>query len=208
MSDSNNKLANQKDALIDYIDALVTEASAQIKIPEKFTVYEENNNVSTFKPLLGDKKEILEKITDLSDSEQFIEVCVFTVSGLKLAIPNDKISDVIALSEKIALVDNKLLQAVSDFGADRATVSVINTSLLVMPDSGWSRPNKIILMKDNHIGLTCDDVVESLKLDKNDVRWRTNNTKRRWLAGTVITRQMALLDVDKIIEDIVDVDTM
>ena len=59
---------------------------------------------------------------------------------------------------------------------------------------------KIILMGGGKWGLACDSVSEVITLQQDKVRWRGDNSKRPWLAGTVVDQMCALLDVDKFVE--------
>jgi len=58
--------------------------------------------------------------------------------------------------------------------------------------------NKIILMDEGKWGLACDDIGEVITLQNTDVRWRTAEGRRTWLAGTVSDRLCALLDTDSL----------
>lgn len=218
MNSTHNKLSNQKNALLDYIGVLTAEQLIEKPVSEEQTlvdqVCKESCKVSPFNASIEDNNEALAQTNgntnkqninnasnnNVNNSDRNIEVCVFLVSGLKLAISTDKINDIIDIPKEIKFPDRPLQQSVFGLDVDSSTVTVINTSILVMPKRKGNKPNKMIMIKGANVGFTCDDVIESLNLDKNNICWRTDSTKRKWLAGTVVTRQMALLDVDKIIE--------
>jgi len=47
-------------------------------------------------------------------------------------------------------------------------------------------------------GLAVDEVINSVVLDPDNVRWRGQRSKRPWLAGTVVEQMCALLDISQI----------
>jgi len=179
-----NGLSNQRDALLDYINVLTTEEFAGEQIVNDYGT----GASSTETP----DKVLLD-----------IELCVFKVSGLKLAIINDKINKIIDLPEEFTVSDQQVQHIKSGSDIPGSIVNVIiNTATLVMPDRKGCRPQKLVIIKDSNVGFTCDEVITSLILEKKDIRWRTDSTKRKWLSGTIAGRQMALLDIDYIIGDI------
>ena len=82
----------------------------------------------------------------------------------------------------------------------------MDTAALVMPErvSQGAAPapgyQHIVMVGDGEWGLTCEDVSSIINIDPAKVRWRTNRTKRPWLAGTVIEHLCALLDVERLAE--------
>jgi purine-binding chemotaxis protein CheW len=58
------------------------------------------------------------------------------------------------------------------------------------------RIHNILIMDEGEWGLACDGIGEVITLVEGDVRWRTTQGKRPWLAGTVTGHLCALLDTD------------
>ena len=50
------------------------------------------------------------------------------------------------------------------------------------------------------VGLAVHQVSRSLRLDPNEIKWRSHRGQRPWLAGTVIEHMCALLDVSELAE--------
>jgi len=224
---STTKLTHQQDALMDYIGALTNEAEIETPVIERQSLKElepdnqlftESSNVSPLNAVIeeynkaqlkkiSNRKIIIQKkvLSEKKDDSSF-NVSVFLVSGLKLAIATDKISKVLNIPSSVSLLDMKSKQNVHGLLENGSSTVVVNTSALVMPnmsDHGKAnKPGKIIIIKESNVGFTCDVEIESFQQNKNEIRWRTEKTKRKWLAGTVVSRQMALLDIDRIIEDI------
>jgi len=55
------------------------------------------------------------------------------------------------------------------------------------------------MLSDSQWGLASDKLVNTVTLQKSDVKWRQNDTKRPWLAGMVKERMCALIDVYQLI---------
>ena len=79
-------------------------------------------------------------------------------------------------------------------------ILVLNTSKIVLPNKVVSACKNVILLKDKAIGLTCDNVDGDCLVDESDIRRSSQNTQRKWLAGTVNKLKLALLDTDRLIE--------
>ena len=81
-------------------------------------------------------------------------------------------------------------------------VRVIDTAQWVMPercsDEVRSAYKFIIRLGGNDWGMACDAVHQSIQLDPDQIKWRSERTKRAWLFGTVIDHMCALIDVDSL----------
>jgi purine-binding chemotaxis protein CheW len=54
----------------------------------------------------------------------------------------------------------------------------------------------VIRLGDTNWGVACDSVAEAIQLEPEQVKWRTERSKRAWLSGTVIDHMCALLDAE------------
>ncbi|MFP8965897.1 chemotaxis protein CheW [Pokkaliibacter sp. CJK22405] len=129
------------------------------------------------------------------------ECLLFNVSGLKLAVPLIELGGVLTFPEKgltplfgQAKWFMGLLPAHSG-----QMVRVVDTALWVMPDrydeAQRASMRYVIMMEGSDWGLGCHEVAEAITLSVDDVRWRTERSKRPWLAGTVIEHMCAIMDV-------------
>jgi purine-binding chemotaxis protein CheW len=57
----------------------------------------------------------------------------------------------------------------------------------------------IVVLGDSHWALAVNNADQSVHLQPADIRWRKHSGKRPWLAGTVLDRLCALLDVGVLI---------
>ena len=131
------------------------------------------------------------------------QILLFEVAGLKLAVPLVELSGVIEWKDSITAMPGHadfymgILQHLGN------KIAVIDTAKMVLPiskqaqlinDDAVERVNHIVLIDDYKWGLACDKIGEVMTLKPDDVRWRTSNSNRSWLAGTVIEHMCALLN--------------
>jgi purine-binding chemotaxis protein CheW len=129
------------------------------------------------------------------------------VQGLLLALPVVKLNRILPWDEPTLIPGYApwLLGVLHQAGQAR-NLKVVDTAALVMPErvgqGASSAPSyqHIVMVGDGEWGLTCEDISNIINIDPAKVRWRTNRTKRPWLAGTVIEHLCALLDVERLAE--------
>ena len=56
----------------------------------------------------------------------------------------------------------------------------------------------LITLGDSQWGLLAEKLINNITLSKEDVKWRTNKSKRPWLAGVIKEKMCALIDVDNL----------
>ena len=130
------------------------------------------------------------------------QALLFTVAGLKLAVPLIELNGIIEWGDEYIteLPGHKswYLGIIQNQGK---SVPVIDTLQQVVPQNRWpenylnERKFKHIILIDNaRWGLACETVLEVVTLKTDSVKWRSSRTRRRWLLGTVIEHMCALLD--------------
>ncbi|MGD0959031.1 MAG: chemotaxis protein CheW [Methylomonas sp.] len=55
-----------------------------------------------------------------------------------------------------------------------------------------------LITQDQKWGLACDEILSIGKLSPENVRWRTNRQKKKWLIGTVVEELTAIIDVKQL----------
>lgn len=85
-------------------------------------------------------------------------------------------------------------------------INVVDTAMWVMPEKCNDALIKslnyqyIIMLKDSSWGLLAENLVDTVVLSQDEVKWLGQNTKRPWLAGLVKEKMCALLDVSALIQ--------
>ena len=130
------------------------------------------------------------------------ECLLFSVAGLKLAVPLVCLGGIHAIHErdKITPLPGMPDWLVGLLPTAQGNVRVVDTARWVMPERNIAdyaeQMQYVIRINDSDWGLSCDGVDKSITLRPDEVRWRTSRSKRPWLAGTLIEHMCALLDVD------------
>lgn len=126
---------------------------------------------------------------------------LFKVDGLALAVP-------MILLGTIYKIDSELTPL---FGQpdwflgllrvhDGRNIRVVDTAQLVMPERYRAEAIDTLVyaigIHDCDWAMGCHEVVGSITLTPDDVKWRSERTRRPWLAGTVVDHMCALIDLD------------
>lgn len=128
------------------------------------------------------------------------ECLIFTVAGLKLAVPLVSLGAVYKMDHELTPIVGRADYFMGLYRHLDRNVSVLDTAQWVMPDR-WTEAARdsyrfIIRLGGSNWGLACDSVHESIQLETDMVKWRSERTSRAWLSGTVIGHMCALLDAD------------
>ena len=128
------------------------------------------------------------------------QVLFFYVGGLRLAVALTELHGVVPCAD----VDITPIPGQPDWqlGLMRhrgRNVRVIDTASMVLPPDKresaglGSGPSQILVVNGGTWGLACHGIGEVVRLDRSEVRWRSRQGKRPWLAGTVIGHLCALM---------------
>lgn len=136
--------------------------------------------------------------------EREFQAMLFKVAGLTLAVPLVDLNGVVECDVDKATA----MPGHADFYLGLMThlgrsVPLVDTARFVLPpnklhllagNEAKDRITRAVMIHDCGYALACDEVNEVLTLHPDAVRWRTQRTTRRWLAGTVIEHMCALID--------------
>lgn len=129
------------------------------------------------------------------------ECLIFTVNGLKLAVPLVLLGSIHQIDRKFNALPGQydwfigILQT-----PNSGNIKVLDTGLCVMPErhNPESRDSLayVITIHGYSWGLACHQVEKSITLEPEQVKWRSQRGKRPWLAGTVLDHMCSLVDTD------------
>lgn len=137
-------------------------------------------------------------------AEQPFQCLLFNVGGLALAVPLVRLNGVIPWSENIVETPNQTDWYLGVLMNHGNKVQVIDTAVMVLPPEHRvdlpagpeERFSHILLVDDQRWGLACDSIGDVVWIKKDDVKWRSNKTKRPWLLGTAIEHMCAVMDTE------------
>lgn len=135
----------------------------------------------------------------------------FKVAGLKLAVPARFIRSMEILElEPVNVASNDENDSVNGIvlgtalipEADQNLVAmpVLNTAKVVMPErydvSMTESYRHVLTFHHCAWALAIDVSGGEIQLSSKQIRWRSAHTRREWLAGTVVDKMCALIDID------------
>lgn len=135
------------------------------------------------------------------------ESLLFNVSGLTMAVPLIKLDGVLVWKpDLVTAMPASESWFLGIMNYQNKKVKLIDVADLIMPgkrDKSESQlMSRILLVGNGEWGLVFNAVIEVLVLEKTGVKWRSIRGKRPWLAGMVIEKMCALMDVDAFIDDL------
>lgn len=128
----------------------------------------------------------------------------FDVAGLLIAVPLIELGGIHNVDKTTSLVGKPdWFKGVMLHREEK--INVVDTALWVMPEKcndilkDSLNYQYIIMLNNSRWGLMAENLVDTVTLEQDEVKWIEGSTKRPWLAGLVKERMCALLDVDALI---------
>jgi purine-binding chemotaxis protein CheW len=133
------------------------------------------------------------------------ECLLFDVAGLTLAVPLVCLGSIYALAgQTLTPLFGQPDWFLGILPSNSGNLKVLDTARWVMPDRYRDDFRQglqyVISVQGYEWGLAVHQVSRSLRLDPNEIKWRSQRGQRPWLAGTVIEHMCALLDVAELAE--------
>ncbi|KPA88714.1 CheW-like protein [Pseudomonas asplenii] len=133
------------------------------------------------------------------------ECLLFDVAGLTLAVPLVCLGSIYSLAgQELTPLFGQPEWFLGILPSQAGNLKVLDTARWVMPDRYRDDFRQglqyVISVQGYEWGLAVHQVSRSLRLDPNEIKWRTQRGQRPWLAGTVIEHMCALLDVSELAE--------
>jgi len=134
---------------------------------------------------------------------QEFQVLFFQIGKLNLAVPLEHLSGVLKVaSEKVVPVPGYAPWHLGLMKYQGSTVNIVDTAKLIVPShrkeivEDRRSYRYFILLDERKWGLGCHAVADVVTFQPTEVKWRNNRTLQPWLAGTIIEKMCALLDVE------------
>jgi purine-binding chemotaxis protein CheW len=138
------------------------------------------------------------------------DVLLFKVSGLTLAVPLISLGQIQPLTDELTPLFGQADWFMGLQPTAAGKIRTVNTAKFVMPeryDPVFLKTAKYVMSIDGvPWGLAVDSVNQPISLFPEDVKWRSDRSKRPWLAGTVKDHMCALLDIPRIGQLLVEAD--
>ncbi|WP_440804958.1 CheW domain-containing protein [Pseudomonas syringae] len=133
------------------------------------------------------------------------ECLLFDVAGLTLAVPLVCLGSIYPLAgQELTPLFGQPDWFLGILPSQAGNLKVLDTARWIMPDRYRDDFRQglqyVISVQGYEWGLAVHQVSRSLRLDPNEIKWRSQRGQRPWLAGTVIEHMCALLDVAELAE--------
>ena len=133
------------------------------------------------------------------------ECLLFDVAWLTLAVPLVCLVSIYSLAgQELTPLFGQPEWFLGILPSQAGNLKVLDTARWVMPDRYRDDFRQglqyVISVQGYEWGLAVHQVSRSLRLDPNEIKWRSHRGQRPWLAGTVIEHMCALLDVSELAE--------
>lgn len=140
-------------------------------------------------------------------SSQGVECLIFSVCGLKLAVPLLFLGGV----HEVQAGDIKPLIGQQRWylgmvHTDECNLQVIDTANFIMPERSRNLVDEgfkyLIQLEKTPWAIACQSIDDTVRLEASEIKWRGDRGKRAWLAGTVIEKMCALVDVSGLLQEV------
>lgn len=220
-------LLDPQQALRDYLDALLSEIDVDEGIPQSDNMAESALSGDPEQEVHSDAVEQVpvepQPVTtgnepaaattpEVPEWARFeFQSLSFKVAGLTLAAPLEKLNGIVELEGELSELPGYSPWVLGILNNRGQNVQVIDVAKVIMTgrqlDRGQENPEKgakfVVLINSGKFGLAADSLSQVLTLSPDDVRWRSANGKRPWLAGTVIEQMCAILDIDHLTRELI-----
>lgn len=132
------------------------------------------------------------------------QVLFFNVAGLTLAVPLVSLGGIVKL-ERINHIIGRPDWFLGVQTHREEQLNVVDTCAWVMPEKYHSQLAEnvdyqyLVLLEGSNWGLTCESLVNAVKINKSQVNWRSKAGKRPWLAGVVKEQMCGILHVEALV---------
>jgi len=144
-------------------------------------------------------------------AQKRFDVLLFKVSGLTLAVPLIALGQIQPLTDELTPLFGQADWFMGLLPTPMGKIRTVNTAKFVMPeryDENFLRTAEyVISINGVPWGLAVDSVNQPISLNPEDVKWRTERSRRPWLAGTVKEHMCALLDIPRVGQLLMAADT-
>lgn len=178
-----------------------------VEMPEPVPVVVAENPVSEAAQVVPDALVVPEPVQQGRPewAEGPFECLLFDVAGLTLAVPLVCLGSIYPLQgQELTPLFGQPDWFLGILPSQAGNLKVLDTARWVMPDRYRDDFREglqyVISVQGYEWGLAVHQVSRSIRLDPNEVKWRSQRTQRPWLAGTVIEHMCALLDIASLAE--------
>ncbi|MCI2284593.1 chemotaxis protein CheW [Colwellia sp. MSW7] len=213
---TNTKLAETK-----RLEALLKNVSVDLKVKEdaistrKSTIEQRDVRKVSINTVVKENKPeplVTHKSTGalpLKDPKAYrkggFQALFFNVGGLTVAVPLIELGGIYNIDKTTTLMGKPNWFKGVMLHRDEK-INIVDTALWVMPEKCDDKMKSslnyqyVIMLNNSGWGLAAENIVDTVVLKEDEVKWLDSASKRPWLAGLVKDKMCALLDVDSLVQ--------
>jgi len=137
--------------------------------------------------------------------EGSFQALYFDVGGLTLAVPLIELGGIHPVDKTTSLMGKpEWFKGIMLYRDEK--INVVDTALWVMPEKYDEKLKSslnyqyIIMLNKSGWGLSAENLIDTVTLTQEEVKWADSHSKRPWLAGLVKDKMCALFDVESLIQ--------
>ncbi|WP_440055664.1 chemotaxis protein CheW [Pseudoalteromonas sp. T1lg65] len=176
---------------------------AAVEVPVEQTKSVQDLEITENTSIIKEQESELETTAQALYEEGEFQALFFEVAGLTLAVPLKALGGIHQLGDVNQLIGKpKWFKGVM-LNRDEK-LNVVDTARWVMPEKFTPELEEsldyqyLITLGNTPWGLLAEKLVNNLTLKPEDIKWRTADGKRPWLAGVIKEKMCALIDVDNL----------
>lgn len=146
-------------------------------------------------------------LSNLDPGKKELTVLPIVMAGLKLAVDDSEIYDVIDL-ESIPSTNLPGTRAPSHVVYNKTQYALLDVSPTVIPMQHPQRNillqrqlKKVLILKDSSYGIACEEVGEKIIIHAESVKWAGQKSSRSWLVGTLTEHRCALVTLKVLLSE-------
>ncbi|MCE2029143.1 chemotaxis protein CheW [Sessilibacter corallicola] len=198
-----------KSALIQSTDVdLLPKAATATKLETDIKTDTSVKTEATLKLETNVKTELEQEITQhqavptLHWLKDEIDILLFRINDLELALPLVTLGRVQIIGDSLSAPFGQIHWVLGLLPSKKGMIQVVDSAEFLLPEQNTRHASKpysyLISFDQSKWALAVDEIGESIRLDKERIKWRTRESATPWFTGTLRDRMCTILDPVKL----------
>ncbi len=131
-----------------------------------------------------------------------IDILLFRINNLELALPLVTLGRVQIIGDSLSAPFGQIRWVLGLLPSKKGMIQVVDSAEFLLPEQNTrdaSKPYSYLISFDqSRWALAVDEIGESIRLDKERIKWRTRESATPWFTGTLRDRMCTILDPIKL----------
>ncbi len=131
-----------------------------------------------------------------------IDILLFRINDLELALPLVTLGRVQIISDSLSAPFGQIRWVLGLLPSEKGMIRVVDSAKFLLPEQNIrdaSKPYSYLISFDqSRWALAVDEIGESIRMDKERIKWRTRESATPWFTGTLRDHMCTILDPIKL----------